>query len=124
MIAVTFVSSVSGGILILLVAGAIVGGWKMMTSQNNKLDRMTNYLFQAKTGKDGIPAPVGKIAALETHLEKVDLQLNRLDEGQLLILKRLEMSNGITVAEAVEAMTTSSPDTRSTPPIDISGGME
>lgn len=124
MIAVTFVSSVSGGILILLVAGAIVGGWKMMTSQNNKLDRMTNYLFQAKTGKDGIPAPVGKIADLETHLEKVDLRLNRLDEGQLLILKRLEMSNGITVAEAVEAMTTSNPDTRSTPPIDISGGME
>ena len=64
-----------------------------------------NYLFKAKTGKDGIPAPLGKIAEMDATLAVHGVQLAKLDRGQVEILRRLRMSNGDTIAEGVEYLT-------------------
>lgn len=103
---VPFSTSIVGTLTLAAVLG--IGGylWRTMLSQNKKLDRMTNYLFQAKTSKDGIPAPIGKIAEIDATLGVHGRQLAKLDKGQLEVLRRLKMSNGGTIAEGIEALQT------------------
>ncbi len=129
MIAVSGLDGVLSGVIVILLSAGLVGGWKVLRSQNDKLNRITNYLFQAKTGKDGIPAPLGKIAEMDTKIDglqqgqrTIHTVLTAQSKQNVEILKRLEMSNGTTIAQAVEAMTTDDPaHNASTPPIDISG---
>jgi hypothetical protein len=100
------------GTVVIALAGWLI---RQTAHQNDKLNRITRYLFTPPNTIDGIPGAPGKLDAL-------DAQIDLLRKGQLEILKRLEMSNGSTIAQAVEAMTTHDPDNEpSTPPIDVSG---
>lgn len=101
---VPFSTSIVGTLTLAAVIGIGTYLWRTLLGQNKKLDRMANYLFQAKTGKDGIPAPLGKIAEIDTTLEQHSMALKKLDRGQLEVLRRLKMSNGITIAEGIEAL--------------------
>jgi hypothetical protein len=100
-------------ILVLMAVGFLGGvSWRLLVSQNRKLDRITAYLFTASTTPDGIPGPPGKLAQQDAALASQDVvlkqhtsQLARLDRGQVEILRRLQMSNGDTIADGVEALT-------------------
>jgi hypothetical protein len=99
------------GTVVIALAGWLI---RQTAHQNDKLNRITRYLFTPPNSSDGIPGPPGK-------LDAIDAQIDLLRQGQKQILQRLEMSNGKTIAQAVESMVTHTPEENpSSPPIDVS----